>query len=153
MSNTYTQIHIHLIFAVKFRQGLINPTWKERLHKYITGIIQKNNHKVLQINSMPDHIHILIGLRPNQSLSSLVQNVKSESTKFINNEKLSLIKFEWQEGFGAFSNSKNQIPNIIEYIKNQEAHHSKKSFSEEYIEFLNEFEIDWNPEYIFKQPE
>ncbi len=152
MPNTYTQIHIHLIFAVKNRKALIHPDWKERLHQYMTGIIQKNNHKVLQINSMPDHIHILIGLRPDQSLSSLVQNVKSETTKFINNEKLSLLKFEWQEGFGAFSYSKSQLDNVINYIQNQEIHHAKKSFTEEYRQILNKFELDWNENYIFKEP-
>lgn len=149
MANTYTQIHIHLIFAVKFRQSLIQPYWKERLHQFMTGIIQNNNHKVLQINSMPDHIHILIGFRPSQSLSSLVQNVKAESTKFINNERLSNYRFEWQLGYGAFSYAKKDLNHVINYIQNQESHHKIKSFQEEYVDFLNEFKIDWDEKYIF----
>jgi putative transposase len=152
MPNTYTQIHVHLIFAVKNRNALIHTNWKERFHQYITGIIQNNNHKVLQINSMPDHIHILIGLRPHQSLSLLVQNVKSESSKWIQKEKLSIYKFEWQEGFGAFSYSKSQLNNIIHYIMNQEEHHREKSFLEEYVEFLEEFKIDFEEKFIFKDP-
>lgn len=151
MSNTYTQIHIHLIFAVKNRNALIETSWKERLHQYMTGIIQNNEHKVLQINSMPDHIHILMGFRPRQSLSSLVQNLKTESSKFISRENLAKFKFEWQEGYGAFSYSKKDLENVISYIKNQEEHHKKKSFTTEYVEFLNEFEIVYDEKYIFKQ--
>lgn len=152
MPNTYTQLHIQLIFAVKNRNSLIDNRWKERLHQYITGIIQKNSHKVLQINSMPDHIHILIGLRPNQSLSSLVQNIKAESSKWINREEIANYKFEWQEGFGAFSYSKTQLSNVIQYIQKQEEHHHKKSFLEEYIDILKEFDVDFDEKYIFIEP-
>ena len=149
MPNTYTQIHIHLIFAVKFRKAQIQPSWKERLHQYLTGIIQANKHKVLQIESMPDHIHILFGMRPDQSLSSLIQNVKTESSKWINVNKLSSSKFHWQDGFGAFSYSKSQLPQVIKYIQNQEEHHSKKTFIEEYKSILDAFDLEWDEKYIF----
>lgn len=126
MPNTYTQIQIHLIFAVKFRKSLIQSEWKERLNQYLTGMIQKKDHKILQINSMPDHIHMLICLRPDQSLSSLVQNIKTESSKWINSNNFCDSKFQWQEGFGAFSYSKSQIDTVVKYIQNQELHHSKR---------------------------
>jgi putative transposase len=153
MPNTYTQLHIQFIFAVKYRQALIDKAWKERLHQYITGIFQENQHKMLQINSMPDHIHILIGMRPHQSISSLIQNVKTESSKWIKTQRVCSVPFAWQEGYGAFSYSKRQAPEVIQYIMNQEKHHQKKSFLDEYKDFLNAFEVDWNDQYIFKEPE
>src|SRR5687767_3002518 len=127
MSNTYTQIHIQFVFAVKFRLALIQKNWNTPLHQYIAGIFQKNKHKMLQINSMPDHTHILIGLRPFQSISGLIQNVKTESSKWINDNGFCRSKFEWQDGFGAFSYCKNHVPDIIRYIQNQEVHQDRKS--------------------------
>lgn len=153
MPNTYTQLHIQFVFAVKFRAALIDKSWKERLHQYITGIIQHNEHKLLQINSMPDHIHIFIGMRPNQSVSALVQNIKSESSKWIKEQRLCNASFAWQEGYGAFSYSKSHVPDVIRYIQNQEQHLQKKIFLEEYMEFLKAFEIDYDEKYIFKVPE
>lgn len=150
-NNTYTQIHIQLVFAVKFRQALIQNEWKDDLFKYITGIIQNRKHKLLSINGMPDHIHILIGLRPHQSVSDLVQEVKSVSSKWINENKLIPFQFEWQDSFGAFSYGKSQINDVIRYIENQEKHHHKKSFREEYVDFLEKFEIDYNEKYVFKE--
>ena len=151
MPNTYTQIHLHFVFAVKYRKALIDTSWKERLHQYITGIFQNNQHKMLQINSMPDHIHIFIGFRPHQSISSLIQNVKTESTKWVKEQNL-CPTFAWQEGYGAFSYSKSQVPDVIRYIQNQEEHHRKQSFLEEYKSFLKAFEIDFDEQYIFKEP-
>lgn len=151
MANTYTQIHIQFVFAVKYRDCLIHPSWKEELYMYITGITKENGHKLLAINGMSDHIHILIGLRPTQSISDLMQDIKGGSSKWINLKKFLKVKFEWQEGYGAFSYSKSQITNIIQYIKNQENHHRAKSFREEYLEILKEFEIDYNENYIFKE--
>ncbi len=151
MPNTYTQIHLQLIFAVKYRQALIDKSWKERLHQYITGIFQQNDHKMLQINSMPDHIHIFIGLRPHQSISALAQNVKTESNKWIKANKFCNKPFAWQDSFGAFSYSKSQVPNVIRYIQNQETHHKKQTFLDEYRHFLNKFEVDWDEKYIFKE--
>ena len=151
MANTYTQIHLHLIFAVKYRTGIIEDKWKDELYKYITGIIQSNNHKLLIINGMPDHIHILIGIRPNQSVSELLQDIKGSSSKWINEKGFVKGKFEWQEGFGAFSYSKSQIKDVIKYIENQEEHHKKRTFREEYLAFLDAFEVAYNEKYIFKE--
>lgn len=153
MANTYTQLHIQFVFAVKYRIALIQPEWNQRLHQYITGIIQNNEHKMLQINSMPDHIHILIGLRPNQSISSLVQNVKAESSKWIKDNNFCKSAFSWQEGFGAFSYSKTNVPDVIRYIQNQEAHHKQETFLNEYRRLLKEFEVEYDEKYIFKEPE
>ncbi len=153
MPNTYTQVHLQIVFAVKYRQALIDRKWKNTLYKYITGIIQDYDHKVLQINGMPDHIHILIGMRPTQSLSVLIKNVKAHSSKWINENKLSDSPFAWQGGFGAFSYAKDQVPNVIKYIQNQEQHHQKQTFLEEYIEALEENEIDYNKRYLFQAPQ
>lgn len=153
MPNTYTQIHIQFVFAVKYRASLISPEWEERLMKYITGIVQANNHKMVQINTMPDHIHILIGLRTHQSISSLIQNVKTESSKWINNQRFLKTKFYWQEGYGAFSYSKKELPNVIRYIQNQKEHHKKELFLDEYTNFLKAFDIEYEDKYIFKNPE
>jgi len=153
MPNTYTQLHIQLVFAVKYRAAMIEKEWKERLHQYITAIFQRNNQKMLQINSMPDHIHILFGLRPEQSISSLTQNVKSESTKWINRNRLSKSPFAWQEGYGAFSYSKSHVPAVIRYIQNQETHHRKESFLEEYKKMLKAFDVAFDERYIFREPE
>lgn len=109
MPNTYTQIHIHFVFAVKYRDSVIQASWKDELYQYITGIVRNNKHKLLSINGMPDHVHILIGLRPSQSISDLLQDIKGSSSKWINEKKFIKTKFEWQEGYGAFSYSKSQI--------------------------------------------
>ena len=150
MANTYTQIHIQAVFAVQNRHCLIDKVWKDELHKYMTGIIQNYDHKVLQINGMPDHIHILFGMRPTQSLSDLMQKVKQDSSKWINKNRFIKGKFSWQAGFGAFSYSKSQLPRVINYIQNQENHHKKKSFTEEYLDFLNEFDVNFDDRYLFK---
>lgn len=109
MSNAYTQIHIHFVFVVKYRAGIIQASWKKDLYKYITGIVQNKQHKMIAINGMPDHVHVLIGMRPTQSISNLMQDVKANSSKWINEQKLTLTKFEWQTGYGAFSYSKSQL--------------------------------------------
>ena len=153
MANTYTQIHLQLIFAVQNRRSLIQESWEDRLYEYITGIVQQNTHKMIIINGMPDHLHIVIGMRPIQSLSDLMQDIKGSSSKWINDNKLSAGKFNWQEGFGAFSYSKSQLPKLIEYVKNQKAHHKKKTFIDEYKEFLKAFEVDFDEKYIFKELE
>jgi REP element-mobilizing transposase RayT len=150
MANTYTQIHIHSIFAVQNRQSLIQSSWETELYKYITGIVQNHGHKLLQINGMPDHIHLLIGMRPVQSLSELTQQIKQDSSKWINKQRLVAGRFSWQEGFGAFSHSKSQVQTVITYIQNQKNHHKKKSFREEYIELLEKWEVDYDERYIFK---
>ena len=150
MANTYTQIHIHSIFAVQNRQSLIQSSWEIELYKYITGIVQNNGHKLLQINGMPDHVHLLIGMRPAQSLSVLMQQIKQDSSKWINEKRLAAGRFSWQEGFGAFSHSKSQLQTVIVYIQNQKEHHKNKSFREEYLDFLEKWEVDYDERYIFK---
>lgn len=152
MANTFTQLHIQFIFAVKYREALIMKEWKDELHKYITGIFQTNEHKMLQVNSMPDHIHILIGMRPTQSISSLIQNVKTESSKWVKEKKFCKTPFAWQEGYGAFSYSKSHVTNVVRYIQNQEAHHKKETFLKEYMNFLKAFQIEYDEQYIFKEP-
>ncbi len=150
MANTYTQIHIHAIFAVKKRTGLIQKEWRDELYKYITGIIQLYNHKLLAINGMPDHLHVFFGMRPIQSLSDLMQDIKGNSSKWVNEKKFIKDKFEWQEGYGAFSYSKSQASRVIAYVQNQEIHHRKITFLDEYCEFLKKFEVKYDEKYIFK---
>lgn len=151
MANTYTQIHIHFVFAVKFRQALIDKEWKDELYKYIAGIIKNNGHKLLAINGISDHVHILIGVRPSQSVSDLMKNIKQDSSKWINVNKMSKSYFQWQEGFGAFSYSKSQLAVVVNYIQNQEIHHQKKTLRAEYIDFLKKFEVDYDEKFIFKE--
>ncbi len=153
MANTYTQIHIHTIFAVKKRASLIQKEWKDELYKYITGIIQKHDHKLLAINGVSDHIHLFFGMRPTQSLSDLMQDIKGNSSKWVNERKFTKQKFEWQEGYGAFSYSRSQAVKVIGYIKNQEAHHRTIRFMDEYKSFLEKFEISFDEKYVFKEPE
>ena len=149
MANTYTQIHLQFVFAVKYREAMIHKSWKEELHRYITGIVNNQDHKMICINSMPDHIHLFIGMRPHQSISEFMRVLKTYSSKWINEKKLVRGKFEWQGGYGAFSYGKSQIPDVVAYIENQEQHHQKKSFKEEYLEFLHKFQIDYDEKYIF----
>ncbi len=151
MTNTYTQIHIQFVFAVKYRNAVIESSWKNDLYKYMAGIVKNNNHKLLSINGMPDHIHILVGLRPSQSISDLLQDMKGSSSKWINSMKLVKGKFEWQEGYGAFSYSKSHLDNVIRYIENQEQHHKKSTFIQEYREFLDKFEVEYDEKYLFKE--
>lgn len=153
MANTFTQIHIHFIFAVKFRQGLVQPLWRERLYQYITAIVNNNGHKMLIINGMPDHVHFVLGLRPDQSISDFIKDVKSNSSKWINEKKFTREKFAWQEGYGAFTYSKSQLPALIKYVENQEEHHRKKTFQEEYLKILEERKVEYNPKYLFKEPD
>jgi REP element-mobilizing transposase RayT len=136
--------------AVKYRIALIDEKWKERLHQYITAIVQERDHKMIAINSMPDHLHFFFGMRPDQSVSDLMRLVKGESSEWLNENKISRKKFRWQEGYGAFSYKKSDIPVVARYIQNQEEHHRKKTFLEEYFELLKEFEIDYDPRYVFK---
>lgn len=150
MANTYTQIHIQAVFSVQNRHSLISPNWQDELYKYITGIVHKNKHKLLIINGMPDHIHTLIGLRPSQSISDLMQDIKGSSSLWINQQGFLRTRFSWQEGYGAFSYCKPDLPKIINYILNQQKHHQKKTFYEEYMELLKEFGITHDERYVFK---
>lgn len=147
--STYSQIYVQIIFAVKGRRSLILTEWETRLYKYIAGIVQMKEQKMLAINGVADHIHFLIGMKPNCCLSSLVQEVKKSSNEFIKTEKFCPLKFNWQEGFGAFSYSRSTLDNIIRYILNQKEHHKRKTFKEEYIGFLKKFNVDYNEKYLF----
>ena len=149
MSNTYTQIYIHIVFAVKGRQNLIPKEHKTELHGYIMGIIRNKKQTVIQINSMPDHIHILVGITPDTLVSGLVRDIKANSSKFINQKRWVIGRFEWQVGFGAFSYSRSQLDDLVKYIKNQEKHHMRKTFREEYLEILKRFNVNYDERYIF----
>lgn len=153
MANTYTQIYVHVVFAVEGRQSIIPHDKKEELHKYITGIVTNQRQKLIAINSMPDHIHILIGQKPDMALSDLVGDIKTGSTNHINRSRWVLGRFSWQEGFGAFSYSHSQLGTVIRYIQNQERHHAKKSFRDEYLALLDRFEVPHDERYIFKPVE
>jgi REP element-mobilizing transposase RayT len=153
MANTYTQIHIQAVFAVSNRLCIINEKWEDELYKYITGIVQNQGHKLLAINGMPNHVHVFFGMRPSQSLSDLMQDIKGDSSKWINQKRLTREKFSWQEGYGAFSYSKTHVERVIRYIKNQKQRHEKISFTEEYLDMLRKFGVDFNEAYIFKPVE
>jgi len=150
MPGTFSQIYVQLVFAVKHRESLIHSSWEEELYKYISGIIRNKEQKLLAINGMPDHIHILIGMRPSCCLSDLVREVKKSSNNFVNEKKFSKFKFQWQEGYGAFSYSHSALDNVIAYINNQKEHHKLKTFREEYLDFLEKFEVAYKDEYLFE---
>lgn len=150
MANTYTQIHIHSVFAVQGRNCLIGSEWEEELYRYIAGIIRNQGHKLLAINGMPDHLHVFYGMKPDQSVSSLMQDIKGDSSKWINQKGFIHGRFSWQQGYGAFSYSKSDVNRVIDYIKGQKLHHRKQSFIEEYRGFLRKFNIEFDDKYIFK---
>ena len=153
MSNTFTQIHIHTVFAVQNRESLLKEAWRERLYNYIIAVMQKHGHKVLSIGGMADHVHILFGFRPAQSLSALMLEVKRDSSAWINQNKFAVGRFAWQEGYGAFSYGKSQIPSVVDYIKNQKAHHAKRTFTEEFKKFLDAFGVKYDKQYLFHEVE
>ncbi|TLD41745.1 MAG: putative transposase [Candidatus Jettenia ecosi] len=149
MANTYTQIYIHIVFSVQGRLNLIKGEWKDELYKYITGIIKGQEQKLYIINGMPDHTHILLSLKPHIAISDLIRDIKANSSRFINEKSWTRGKFQWQEGFGAFSYGRSQLEDVVEYIKNQEEHHRKKTFKEEYLEFLKKFQVPYDEKYLF----
>ena len=149
MADTYTRIYLHIVFAVKGRQSLIPKQHKEALHQYITRIVTNKKQTLIQINSMPDHVHILIGITPDIAPSDLVRDIKASSSKFINTKRWVVGRFEWQTGFAAFSYSRSQLDDVAGYIKNQEAHHARQTFKEEYLTFLKRFNVPYNPKYVF----
>ena len=151
MANTYTQLYFHVVFAVKGRKSLISYTWETELYKYISGIITNKNQKLMIINGMPNHIHLLIGTKPNCNLSDLIRDIKANSSKWINENRFIAGRFEWQNGFGAFTISQSGLDKVIHYIKNQKEHHRIKSFKEEYVEFLEDYKIDFEEKYLFTE--
>ncbi|MBD2754457.1 IS200/IS605 family transposase [Spirosoma validum] len=150
MPNTYSQIYIQLVFAVKGRENLIKEEFRDELEKYICGIVNGKSQKVLALYCMPDHTHLLLSVKPNISLSDLVRDIKANSSAWINDRKLLKNKFNWQEGFGAFSYSKSHLDNVINYILSQPVHHQKRSFKDEYLAFLEKFEVEYDERYLFE---
>lgn len=150
MANTFSQIYIQTVFAVNGRLSLVRPEFKEDLYKYITGIVRNNGQKLISINGMSDHIHILIGLKPAMALADLVRDIKADSSNFINKNRWVRGKFSWQEGYGAFSYGHSQLDTIIRYIQNQEKHHKRRSFRDEYLTWLKKYEIAFEDKYVFE---
>ena len=148
MANTFTQIYLHLVFALQNRISLIQPEWKDELYKYITGIVQNNGHKLIAINGMPNHLHISVGYKPHQLIPDLLQDIKGNSSTWINKRKFVKRKFNWQAGYGAFSFSHSHIDRVVQYINNQETHHKKKTFREEYIQLLKSYDVPYDEKYI-----
>jgi putative transposase len=149
MANVYTKIYLQLVFTPQGRENVIPVRHKEELQKYTTGIIQNRKHKLLAINYMPDHVHIFIGYNPSQPLPDLLRDIKANSSKFINENKWMTGKFRWQEGYGAFSYSHSQINDVIRYINRQEEHHKQIKFKDEYQKYLEEFDVEYDPRYLF----
>jgi putative transposase len=149
MANTYTRIYVHFVFVVKNRANLINKSFKEELNKYITDIVKNKGHKLIAINCMPDHIHVFTGMKPSQSISDLARDIKANSGGFINKKKLTKGRFEWQQGFATFSYSHSQIDKVIKYIINQEEHHRKLTFKEEYLNMMKAFNVPFDEKYLF----
>ena len=150
MPNTYSQIYIQYVFAVQGRQNLLLKPWRDEVFKYISGIIKEKNQKPIIVNGVADHVHVFVGIKPSMNISDLVQVIKNSSSKFINEQKFLHSKFSWQEGYGAFSYAHSQIENVYQYILNQEEHHKKKTFKEEYLDFLQKFDIEYDEKYLFQ---
>ena len=150
MAGAFSQIYIQLVFAVKGRASVIQPSWEEEMYRYITGIVRNKEQKLLSINGATDHIHILIGMKPSCCLSDLVREIKKASNEFINERKFVRGKFQWQEGYGAFSYSHADLDNVIRYIVNQKEHHKKVTFRDEYMKLLKEFQVEFKDEYLFE---
>lgn len=150
MSDTFSQIYIHIVFTVQGRQSLIPQNHRDELFKYITGIVTNRGQKLIRINGMPDHLHILIGLQPSMMISDLVRDIKANSSRFINEKRWIRGKFNWQVGFGAFSYGQSQLNSVIKYIDNQAKHHQTKKFRDEYLYLLNRFKVDFKEKYLFE---
>ena len=149
MANTFTQIYIHNVFAVDFHKALISPTWEEELYKYLSGIVQNQDQKMLAVNGVTDHIHFLIGMKPTCRLSDLMREIKKSTNEFINNKKFTKNKFAWQEGYGSVSVSRGELDKVAKYVMNQKEHHKQKSFKEEYLQILKDNDIKYDDRYLF----
>lgn len=150
MAGTYSQIYIQVVFAVQGRQNLLQKEWRADIFKYMAGIIKNKDQKPIIVNGVDDHVHVFVGLKPAMALSDLVRDVKNNSTNFINQNHWVKGKFSWQEGYGAFSYSHSQVENVYNYILNQETHHAKQTFKDEYVELLKKFEIEHDEKYLFE---
>ena len=151
MANTYNQMYIQTVFSVKYRQAKINEKWQEELFAVMGNLINESGCKTIIVNGYKDHVHCFFGLKPTVSISELMRDVKAKSSHYINDHKLTPSKFEWQEGYGAFSYGHSQINHVFKYIKNQEDHHKNKKFRDEYLDFLKKFEVSYDEKYIFEE--
>lgn len=149
MANSYTQIYLHVVFAVQNRACVIGKSWREDLHRYVNGIVTAKSQKLMAINSMPDHVHVLLGLKPDIAPSKLIGEIKTGSTNHINEQRWVGCRFSWQEGFGAFSVSHSGVPAVIRYIQDQQAHHQTRSFRDEYLQLLRRHKISFQENYLF----
>ena len=150
MPSTFSQIYIHVIFAVQGRENLIDPSYKDELEKYMTEILTRKEQKLYAISCMPDHVHFFVSMQPNIGLSDLVRDVKNNVSRFINQKDWMKEKFRWQKGFGAFSYGHSQIDRVVKYIQNQETHHSNRKFKQEYLEMLDKFQVSYDNKYLFE---
>uniref|UniRef100_Q3ASF0 Probable transposase n=1 Tax=Chlorobium chlorochromatii (strain CaD3) TaxID=340177 RepID=Q3ASF0_CHLCH len=150
MAGTYSQIYIQYVFAVKGRENLLQKPWRDDVFKYIAGIIKGKNQKPIIVNGIEDHIHVFVGLKPSMSIADLVRDIKNNSSNFINEQKFLPRKFAWQEGYGVFSYAHSQIEYVYQYISKQEEHHKTKTFKNEYLEFLQKYEISYDEKYLFE---
>lgn len=153
MANTYHQIYLHLVFVVKYREAVIKKEWRAELFGVIGNLINETGCKTIIVNGVEDHVHSLVGLKPAISVSDLMKTVKAKSSKYINDKSLTPNRFEWQEGYGVFSYSQSQIPNVYRYIENQEDHHRQQTFKDEYINLLEKFNVEYDTQYLFKDLE
>ncbi len=151
MANTYTQIYIQTVFVVKYRAAVIDPSWKPQLCGLIGNLINEEGNKTIIVNGVSDHIHCFFGLKPTEAISDIMRVVKSKSSKWINENHLTHSRFEWQEGYGAFSYAHSQLNSVYKYFENQEARHEKVSFQKEYLDFLKKFEVPYDERYIFEE--
>jgi REP element-mobilizing transposase RayT len=151
MANTYHQIYLQIVFAVKYRNAVISKNWNNKLFGVIGGLINEAGCKTIIVNGVEDHVHCFVGLKPVVAVSELMKSIKAKSSKYINDNALTAERFEWQEGYGVFSYSQSQVDRVYKYIQNQEAHHKKQTFMDEYLTFLKKFKIEYNEQYIFKE--
>jgi len=150
MANTYHQIYLQTVFAVKYRNAVIDKSWKSLLCGVIGNLINETNCKTIIVNGVEDHVHCFLGLRPVVSVSELMKTVKAKSSKYINDHSLTPARFEWQEGYGVFSYHRSLIDTVYNYIKNQEEHHKVHTFRNEYLDLLKEFEVEYDEQYLFQ---
>ena len=151
MANTYHQIYLQTVFTAKYRKAVLDKTWRSKLFGVIGNLINETKCKTIIVNGVEDHVHCFLGLKPVVSVSELMKTVKAKSSKYINDHKLALERFEWQDGYGVFSYSQSAVDNLYKYILNQEAHHKNQTFRDEYLDFLKKFKVEYDEQYIFQE--
>jgi REP element-mobilizing transposase RayT len=151
MANTYHQIYLQLVFAVKYRRAVLDKAWRNKVQGVIGNLVNETGCKTIIVNGVEDHMHCFVGLRPAVSVSDLMKTVKAKSSMYINNHSLTKERFEWQEGYGVFSYRRRDVDQIYKYVQNQESHHQKHTFKDEYLDLLKEFEVEYDEQYIFQE--